>query len=194
MGREALSALVRKGYRQCAFIEGDLRTLEQIGSDAFDLVFARLLLMHLDEPILALRKMYCRVKPGGGIVIQDYYFHSLDGYHSVELLDEFKNVFFGVYHHTRRETRMGLKLPCHFIEAGIGAPDGTDVSGHLLPMRVGAQMLAAVYRSVLPIALKYGVTTEQRSVSFFEEIQKSESDSPYLLWPLLVSAWRQKPA
>ena len=73
---------------------------------------------------------------------------------------------------------MGLKLPCHFIEAGIGAPDGTDVSGHLLPMRVGAQMLAAVYRTVLPLALKYGVTTEQRGVSFFEEIQKSESDSP----------------
>jgi hypothetical protein len=112
--------------------------------------------MHLDEPILALRKMYCRVKPEGRIVIQDYYFHSLDGYPSVELLDEFKKVFFGVYHHTRRETRMGLKLPGHFIEAGIGAPDGTDVSGHLLPMRVGAQMLAAVYRSVLPLALKYG--------------------------------------
>jgi hypothetical protein len=54
---------------------------------------------------------------------------------------------------------MGLKLPGHFIEAGIGALDGTDVSGHLLPMRVGAQLLAAVYRSVLPLAIKYGVTT-----------------------------------
>ena len=89
---------------------------------------------------------------------------------------------------------MGLKLPVHFIEAGIGPPDGTDVSGHLLPLRVGAQMLAAVYRSVLPLALKYGVTTEQRSAWFFEEIRKSESDSSYFLWPLLVSAWRQKPA
>jgi ubiquinone/menaquinone biosynthesis C-methylase UbiE len=194
LGREALSALVSKGYGQCAFIQGDLGILEQMGSDAFDLVFARLLLMHLDEPILALRKMYSRVKPGGRIVIQDYYFPAVDGYPSVEFLDEFKKVFFGVYNRTRRETRMGLKLPAHFIEAGIGAPDGTDVSGHLTPMRVGAQMLAAVYRSVLPLALKYGVTTQQRSVSFFEEIQKSESDSSYLLAPLLVSAWSQKPA
>jgi hypothetical protein len=131
---------------------------------------------------------------GGRIVVQDYYFPSIDSYPSVEPLDEFKKVFFGVYTHTRRETRMGLKLPGYFIEAGIGTPDGTDVSGHLLPMQVGARMLAAVYRSVLPLALKYGVTTEQRSASFFEEIRKSESDSSYFLWPLLVSAWRQKPA
>ena len=78
-----------------------------------------------------------------------------------------------------------------FIAAGIGAPDGTDVSGHWLPMRIGAQMLAAVYRSVLPLALKYGVTTEQRSASFFEEIQKSETDSPYLFWRLLGALGRR---
>lgn len=187
LGREGLCALVSKGYRQCAFIEGDLRTLEQIGSDPFELVFARLLLMHLDEPILALRKMYRWVKPGGRIVVQDFYFPSMDSYPSVELLDEFKEVFFGVYNHARRETRMGLKLPGYFIEAGIGAPDGTDVSGHLTPMQVGAQMLDAVYRSVLPLALKYGVTTEQSSASFFEEVRKAESDSTYFLSPLLVS-------
>jgi ubiquinone/menaquinone biosynthesis C-methylase UbiE len=197
LGREGLSALVSKGYRQCAFIEGNLETLEQMGSDPFDVVFARLLLMHLDDPILALRKMYSWVKPGGRIIVQDYYFPSIDSYPSVEALDEFKKVFFGVYNHTRREPRMGLKLPGHFIDAGIGPPDGTDVSGHLLPMRVSAQMVAAVYRSVLPLALKYGITTEQRSAWFFEEIRKSESDSSdssYTLFPLLISAWRQKPA
>ena len=69
---------------------------------------------------------------------------------------------------------MGLKLPGYFIEAGIGAPDGTDVSGHLYSRcRSARQMLDAVYRSVLPLALKYGVTTEQSSASFFEEVRRS---------------------
>ena len=90
------------------------------------------------------------------------------------------------------ETRMGIKLPGFFIEAGIGPPDGTDVTGFLHPSRVGAKMIAAVYRSVLPLALKHGVTTEERSGWFFEEIQKSESANYYMLSPLLVSAWRQK--
>src|ERR1700746_2772635 len=104
--------------------------------------------MYLDDPVLALRKMYCRVKPGGRIVVQDYYFPGIDSYPAIEPLAEFKKVFFGVYDKAGRETRMGVKLPGYFIEAGIGARDGTDVTGHLLPIGVGAQMLAAVYRSV----------------------------------------------
>jgi Methyltransferase domain len=41
-----------------------LESLEQIQSDRFDLVFARLLLQHLDDPVMTLRKMYGQVRPG----------------------------------------------------------------------------------------------------------------------------------
>jgi hypothetical protein len=92
-----------------------------------------------------------------------------------------------------RETRMGIKLPGFFIEAGIGAPDGTDVTGFLQPIRLAAEMATAIYRSVLPLALKHGVTTEERSEWFFEEIRKVRECEYYVLSPLLVSAWRQKP-
>ena len=193
LGREALSVLMSKGYRQCSFIEGNLESLEQIDSDGFDLVFARLLLMHLDDPFLGLRKMYYQVRSGGRIVLQDYYFPAMDSHPAIEPLVEFKKVFFGVYNKAGRETRMGIKLPGYFIEAGIGVPDGTDVTGLLVPMPVGAEMLAAVYRSVLPLALKHGITTEEHSGSFFEKIRRIGEGHYYLLWPLLVSAWRQKP-
>lgn len=119
LGREALSILLSKGYRQCSFIEGSVESLEQIDRDGFDMVFARLLLMHLDDPIPALRKMYGRMRPGGRIVVQDYYFSAMDSYPIVEPLDEFKKAFLGVYDKTGRETRMGIKLPGFFIEAGI---------------------------------------------------------------------------
>ena len=192
LGRETLSVLKSEGYQQCSFIEGTLESLEQIEGDRFDLVFARLLLMHLDDPILGLRQMYGQVRPGGRIVVQDYYFPAVDSYPPVEAFAEFKKVFFGVYNEAGRDTRTGIKLPGLFIEAGIGPPDGTDVSGFLLPSRVGAEMLAAVYRSVLPVALKHGLTTERQSFSFLEELRKSQSANCYILWPLLVSAWRQK--
>ena len=80
LGREALSVLISKGYGQCSSIEGNVDSLEQIVTDRFDLVFTRLLLMHLDDPILALRKMYNQVKPGGRIVVQEYYFPTVDSY------------------------------------------------------------------------------------------------------------------
>ena len=53
-------------------------------------------------------------------------------------------------------------------------------------------MIGAVYRSVLPLALKYTITTEERSASFLAEIQRSVSANYYTLTPLLVSAWKQK--
>ena len=192
LGTEMLSILHGSGYEQCSFVAGKVQGLEQIETGYFDLVFARFLLLHLEDPVLALHKMYSRVKPGGRIAVQDFYFPTMDSYPTVEALVEFGTVFFGVYDKEGRETRMGLKLPAFFIEAGIGAPDGTDVAGFL--HTAGINMIAAVYRSVLPLALKHGITTPERSDWFFEEIRKLECTNQYVLSPSLVSAWKQKPA
>ena len=190
VGTEMLAMLRSEGYQQCAFLAGNVQDLEQIETGSFDLVFARLLLLHLNEPVLALRKMYSRVKPGGRIVVQEYYFPTMDSYPAAEALLEFKTVFFGVYDKEGRETRMGLKLPAYFAEASIGAPDGTDVAGFLDCAGIG--MIAAVYRSVLPLALKHGITTQERSDWFFEEVRKLQTANHYVLSPSLVSAWKQK--
>jgi trans-aconitate methyltransferase len=192
LGTEMLSILHNSGHDQCSFVAGNVQDLEQIETGYFDLVFARFLLLHLDDPILALRKMYSRVKPGGKIVVQDFYFPTMDSYPKAEALAEFGTVFFGVYDKEGRETRMGLKLPAFFIEAGIGTPDGTDVAGFLHPGGIG--ILAGVYRSLLPLALKHGITTQERSDWFFEEIRKLTDANHYVLSPSLISAWKQKPA
>ncbi|MBV9679449.1 MAG: class I SAM-dependent methyltransferase [Acidobacteriaceae bacterium] len=191
LGQQSLSFLVNRGLRQCTFIAGDVRTLDYVPGEPFDIVFTRFLLHHLDDPIAALRKMYQWLKPGGTLTVQEYYFDSLNSYPPFEPVSEFKNVFFGTYGRAGKDTSVAAKLPQYFIEAGIGVPDNTDVSGHFLPMRVSASMLSAVYRSVLPLALEFGVTTEERSAQFFENIGKTE-DGSYLLWPLLFSIWKQK--
>ena len=56
-------------------------------------------------------------------------------------------------------------------------------------------MVKAVYRSVLPQALQLGITTEARSQAFFEEMNEVPSKRYYsFLWPLLIGAWKRKPA
>lgn len=191
LGREAAANLAARGYTQCTFIEGDLQSIEF--AERFDFVFSRILLHHLNDPIQGLRNMYRCVKPGGRIVAQDYVFTTIDGYPPFPPQDEFLRVFFTVWKKAGREPRMGIKLPSYFIEAGIGPPDGTDVGGCLAPLANSIPMLAAVYRSVLPLALKFGVTTEEQSAAFFAELDKSESQDGYFLWPLLLSAWKRKP-
>lgn len=169
-----------------------MQRVEFLGHELFDFVFGRIVLHHLDDPISGLRNMYRFVKEGGRIVVQDYTFRTIDHHPSFGPADECLRVFLAVYEKVGRETRMGVKLPSHFIEAGIGPPDGTDVGGCLLPMAKSVQMLAAVYRSVLPLALKFGITTEKRSAMLLAELGSGASHDGYFLWPLLLSAWKRK--
>ena len=192
LGRESLSILHTRGFRQCRFVEGDVHNFDPRDHGPFDLVFTRLVLMHLDNPVGALQKMWDCLKPGGVLVVQDFYFEALDSHPDFAPVQEFKQVFFGDLEKAGRETRMGVKLPHHFMQAGIGIPDGTDVAGNLLPVGEAAKMMRAVYCSILPAALKLGITTETRSASLLRQFDEAQSDGSYLLWPLLISAWKRK--
>lgn len=192
IGAEAIVTLAGLGLRRCRFVQGDIFQLEQIDEGPFDLVFARLLLMHLEKPAEALRKLYSWVKPGGRIVIQDFDTAAVDAEPRLAVMDEFKALWSGICRKTSKDQRFGLRIPELFSEAGIGRPDGTDIAGLLLPMEVSCHMLTAVYRSLLPLALELGLTTQERSEWFFEEAQKPEWRDHYCRWPLLMSAWKQK--
>ena len=191
LGAESLAILHSKGHRQCEFYSGDMYSQPQLREESFDIVFSRLVLEHLDDPIMGIRQMYRWVKPGGALVLQDFYFPSLDAYPESVALGELLVAFPAVFLKMNRELRMGLKMPTYMIRAGAGAPDGTDVSGFLKPMSESAGMMSAVYKSVLPLALEYDVTDEARSREFFEQIANPDEDR-YMLWPLLVSVWKRK--
>jgi hypothetical protein len=62
-----------------------------------------------------------------------------------------------------RDSQTGQNLPYYFRAAGLGRPDGTDISGILSPMTTLAPKMEGVFRSVLPHALGLGLTTEARS-------------------------------
>jgi SAM-dependent methyltransferase len=193
IGGEAVSVLTAAGLRQCRFLHADLLNLEQIDEGPFDLVFARLLLFHMKNPVEALRRLYGWLKPGGCIVIQDYDTETIDAEPRHEVLNEFKTVWSGVCQKAGLDERIGLRLPQLFTEAGIGLPDATDVAGLFLPMDVSCHMVMAVYRSVLPLALQSGLTTKERSDWFCQEMQRPDLAGTYFRWPLLISAWKQKP-
>jgi ubiquinone/menaquinone biosynthesis C-methylase UbiE len=150
LGEKSVSALVKRGLRQCSFVEGDVRNLAHIRGEPFDLVYERLFLVHQTDPVGALQKMYSWVKPGGVIVTQEYYFGSLDSHPQTEALDKLKNLFYGTCRASGKDPFTALRVPQYFVEAGIGLPDGTDVSGHFLPREPSFRMVATAYRSVLP--------------------------------------------
>jgi ubiquinone/menaquinone biosynthesis C-methylase UbiE len=178
-----------------AFIEGDVEAIDEVAGQPFDLTFARIVLLHVQDPIGVIRKLYSWTKPGGHLVIQDYDFLTMDAYPKPEAYVEYEKAFFEVFRKGGRDTRIGHKLPAYFADAGIGPPDATDVAGHLMSLEQASGMVKAVYRSVLPRALQLGITTEARSQAFFEKIDEVTSERYYsFMWPLLIGAWKRKPA
>lgn len=193
LGREMLEILRATAKGQFAFIEGNIEEIEDIAGQPFDVTFARLLLIHLPDPIAVLRKMYKWTKPGGYIIIQDYDCRTIDIYPKLESWTEFERVWFGVCDKGGRDARIGHKLPAHFVEADIGSPDGTDVFAMVTSLEQANPMIQGVYRSVLPRALQFGLTTEAKSQVFFEKMNKAPGERYYsFLWPLLVGVWKRK--
>jgi hypothetical protein len=88
----------------------------------------------------------------------------------------------------------GARLPQLFAQAGLGDPDGTDVTGRIEPLAAGRAILENTYRSLLPAAVGHGVTTEQDAVAALASFDRDAiefADHP-LLWPLLIGAWKHK--
>ncbi|HKX33040.1 MAG TPA: hypothetical protein VJ302_35490, partial [Blastocatellia bacterium] len=104
-------------------------------------------------------------------------------------------VVFEVFRRNGRDIYLGHKLPAYFIEAGLGSPDGTDVSGLIGPIAQYGAMLRGVYLSLLPRALQMGLTTEAESRAFLEELTDAEQGDRHhsVLPPLLIGAWKRKP-
>jgi ubiquinone/menaquinone biosynthesis C-methylase UbiE len=193
LGPEGLRHLHAQGHMQCSFIPSDVLSLEEKVPELFDVVYARLVVIHLDDPLAGLKQMYQRVKPGGHLVVQDMHIPAMDSDGFEEVLQELRTVISGVWDKTGRDQRAGLNLPRNFIRAAIGAPDGTEVNGNLMHISQAAGMLTAVYKSLLPLALKLDVTSEERSQRFLADTAAAARNSlAYVLWPLILSVWKRK--
>ena len=144
----------------------------------FDLVYARLLLYHLPERETVLRRLWDAVAPGGHLLIQDYDLRSVSVLPTLDSFEELRRVVVEAFSAAGCDVQIGARLPELFAHAGIGAPDGTDVSGRLEPLAEAQPMLTAVYRSLLSTAIAHGITTEQRAAATLSEVGRRRRALP----------------
>lgn len=187
----AVAALDAEGPAACEFVPGDIAAGE-LPDGRHALVFARLLLLHLQDPVAALRAMWERTAPGGTLAILDFDFRTVttaDGHPLAEIGRVCRAVFSGA----GLDPYFGATVPDCFARAGIGDPDGAEMGAMFGPMSEIASYVAASYRSMLPAALKLDATDEARAAAFLADIEAREGrDREYALGPLIVTAWRRK--
>ena len=127
IGKEALDVLRKLANSQYSFLELDVESSDEVPGSPFDMTFTRITLIHLKDSVETLRKMMKWTKPGGVVVVQEYDLEaSWKVYPDLDEMDEAIQTFRTFLKKAGRDAQVGLKLPAHFIEAGLGIPDGTD--------------------------------------------------------------------
>jgi ubiquinone/menaquinone biosynthesis C-methylase UbiE len=193
LGAQAETMLHGAGHRQCRFAAVDATAGEPIPGAPFDLVYARLLIIHMPDRVSVLRRLWDAVAPGGHLLIQDYDFRSFAVAPALDSADELIRVIVAVIA-AARDLHTGARLPELFARAGIGRPDGTDVSGRFEPLAAAHSELTAAYTSMLPAAIAHGITTEPRAAAVIAQVARDAERFPdrLALWPLLIGAWKRK--
>jgi len=196
LGSVVESSLHADGLRQCRFRAGDLTDDAPVPGGPYDLVFARLLLFHLPQRVSVLARLWDAVRPGGHLVIQDYDLDPIDVVPAVASVTETNRLLVRTFEALGCDVRAGVRLPQLFAEAGVGPPDGTDVAGRLEPFGTGYPILEQTLLSVLPAASAYGISSEQHVRETLAALRRDAADMPdrALFWPLMIGAWRRKPA
>ena len=178
LGALAVEMLHGDGHRQCAFREHDLSQAAAVPGGPFDLIYARLLLFHLPQRVEALARLWEAVAPGGHLIVQDYDFRSIGVLPDLTGIGELTRVFTAAFIAAGADVHVGARLPELFRRAGAGAPDGTDVAGYLDPLPAGSAMMAQVFRSVLPVALAHGITTEEDAAATLAAAEQDAARYP----------------
>ncbi len=160
----------------------------------FDLVFARLLLLHLPDPTAALRKLWQWVRPGGVLLIMDY---DLTGMRSVPqhpTIERVLRLINAAFRRAQCDIEIGSRMPALFGDAGIGSPDECEVHSVILPGARSTNMLREMLGSLSPIMLANQIADEAALARIDQELSGVGFDAHFLRWPDLTATWKRERA
>jgi ubiquinone/menaquinone biosynthesis C-methylase UbiE len=195
LGRHASAALHAAGHRQCTFEALDVEAADAIPGGPYDLVFARLVFLYIDDEPALLRRLWNLVAPGGHLVVQDHDLLSGAVVPELDVVEEFLRVVRATFAASGADMRLGLRMPALFEQAGIGLPDGIEGDVRLALLRDVAPLYEAIYRAVLPAALELGIATPDGADAWFAAFARAigRPGAHSSLWPLMVGTWKRKP-
>lgn len=194
LGAVTLEALRRRGPDVYRFVAGDISQVQSVSGGPFDLVFARLLLFHMHQPAHILQRLWEWVKPGGVLLVMDYDTTGIRSLPQHPAIERSLRLITDAFRRAGRDIEIGSRMPCLFGEAGVGTPDGCDVTSVILPAAPSTAMLRELLSSLRPLVLRSRLADVNALENLDRELQVASATPAFLRWPDMVSTWKHKPA
>ena len=190
----ASSRALETGITNVSFVAGN--PLEMDFTCRFDAVIGRLVLMYMDEPVEAVRRLSQHVHPGGLIVLQEIDMESCRSMPPSPLLEQCVRWINDTFRMTSARIKTGLELHSIFVNAGLPAPrlrlDAAIGNGPANPV---FHAVAEVVRTMLPAMERFKIATSQEvKIDDLENRLREEIGCGTLIYPALIGAWTQAPA
>jgi SAM-dependent methyltransferase len=185
------------GREQVTFLEGEIQDLGFDGT--FDAAVGRWILLHVGDPVAAIRQVAACVRPGGIVGFQDSDFSTMPP-PVWPPLPLFARVTTWIHETMRRvgvHDRIGLSFRRLFAAAGLPAPAlRMEVLLGGGPDFFGYRYYAEAVRSILPLMEQHGVVTAgEADVETLAERLRAEAVAAEatITLPPLTAAWTRLP-
>jgi ubiquinone/menaquinone biosynthesis C-methylase UbiE len=174
-------------------IEGDLLAAATLGDRTFDLTFSRYVMHHLSDPAAAIARMWERTRPGGVLAVLDIDQRGTTTYPVWPPYEEVERLIRELYRKTGIDNHIGHKLPHLFERAGVGAPDGTQVTGVIRTIAELGEFLPLLLDMIRDKLLEHSIATAADVDRLAAQLATAiDQPAMYCYRPSLVGVWRRK--
>lgn len=183
----ARSEAAQAGIANVAFAAHDVTTWEP--AQPFDVVYARFLLTHLQDPAALLAAVCRHVRPGGVVIVEDIDFRGHFAEPDCPALTRFVELYTEVVRRRGADANIGPKLPG--LLRGAGLDDVQMNLVHIAALDGGIKLLTALtYETITEPVLADGLAAPDELRASIEALHAFARDPHTVLaGPRIVQAW-----
>ena len=175
-------------------LAGDIRSIP-LGSELFDLIHARYVLVHIPEAQTVLERLWSFLKPGGSLVIEEpdfSVFRTLDGADKeVQSFDKVHRAIIHMYSSKGLDHALGARLPALFRKLGV---KGLVIENDSPISQGGAGVATMMSMSAAQLKEKYLATGEATAHDIENYGKFTRSQDSWAIYYATIAAIGKKQA
>lgn len=194
MARRTEAALLAEEGPQFSTVAGDITRDDPVAGAPFDVVFARLLLLHMTDPVGAVRRLGALVRPGGRLVLVDYDLGHLAVRPEHPAFERGFQILTECFRRSGKDVDAGLRLGEYIARAGLPEPDGCDFAPSFGRLAEIGHRLVSVLASLIPAAQALGIAEPAEVENLRAELcALIAAGGRTMLGPPLIGVWTTVP-